>query len=368
MALLDLASRVVGLMALIAIAIGSMERATLPRYWRAMGQGAAFGGAAAICMLFPVLLADGTSVNGRSLFLAFAAAFGGWAPWAIAALLTTSLHLVNNDASVLQLVAPMLTAGALGLSWRWVIAKRFGLNTLALLGLGVWVSLISLLLLVLSTSGDSSVLFVTYPTILAVCLAASLVLGSFIQRELRHFSDEQSWKNDAFSDALTGIANKRAFQADYQRALDAQVRFCLIVVDIDHFKKVNDTFGHQVGDEVLKSVGSILSKALPLSAAPYRLGGEEFAILARGFDINEGMQLAERLRIAISRATGEPSALPQITVSAGLAASGPGIDCFEPMSAADAALYAAKAAGRDRVLKWEFDTNASKLGLASTKA
>jgi diguanylate cyclase len=353
MELLDLASRIVGLMALIAMVFGTIERLHQPWTVRAVGHGLAFGVAATICMLFPATLADGTNISGRSLFLAFAAAFGGVVPWAIAALLTTALHFTLNDVTTAQLVQPLLVAGILGLSWRWTVAKRFGRSFFSLIGLGVWTSMVSLLLLVLSASGSIIVFVTTYPVILLVCLAGALILGAFIDRELRHFNAEELWRIEAFSDALTTLSNKRAFQADYQSAHAAKAAFCLIIRDIDHFKKVNDTYGHETGDAVLRHVGMSISTVLPPGTKAYRLGGEEFAVIAPDFDMCRGHDLAERLRKSVSGGgSGTPAKLPAVTTSAGVAVTAAGVEQFELMSAADAALYYAKSSGRDRVVSW----------------
>lgn len=355
MEILDLASRVVGLMALIAIAFGSIHRLPQPLFLRNMGHGLAFGGAAVICMLFPVQLSDGTMLSGRSLFLAFAAAFGGYATFGVASLVTSAYHLLEGSVSLPQILQPMILAGLLGLSWRGLIKARFGHNIWSLIVLGFWISLLALLVLVLS-KGDGWHAFLTiYPIALAVSISASIILGTLIEREVRHFNDEETWRNESFTDALTGLPNRRLFQADYQAARASKDRFALIVLDVDHFKAVNDTFGHPVGDEVLKRIASVLKNTLPSRATAYRLGGEEFAILLRGGMDDRARRVAEEVRRLIAENPSHfgSSEQPSITVSAGVASLEAGARGSDIIAAADAALYYAKASGRNRVAGWD---------------
>ena len=167
---------------------------------------------------------------------------------------------------------------------------------------------------------------------------------------------EQMYES-ALRDGLTKLFNKRYFQD----RLDGEIRFAtrhgtslaLIMIDVDHFKQVNDTRGHVTGDAVLAVVGEILSAAVRNEDVVARFGGEEFAIISRSIDRAQAMLLAERLRRTIeARAIDVEDGAPvKITVSIGVAAY-PEIPCKEPedlVDAADKALYRAKAAGRNRV-------------------
>ncbi|WP_234823851.1 sensor domain-containing diguanylate cyclase [Agrobacterium pusense] len=355
MEILDLASRVVGLMALIAIAFGSIHRLPQPALLRNMGHGLAFGCAAVICMLFPVQLPDGTLLSGRSLFLAFAAAFGGYATFGIASLVTSAYHLFEGSVALPQILQPMIVAGLLGLSWRYLIKARFGQNIWSLIGLGFWISLVTLLVLILSEGDGWRALLTVYPIALTVCVAGSIILGTLIEREVRHFNDEKAWRNQSFTDALTGLPNRRLFQADYQSASVSKERFALVVLDVDHFKAVNDSFGHPVGDEVLKRIASVLRNTIPSRATAYRLGGEEFAILLRGGTDDRARLVAEEVRRLIADRPEQTGSVvqPSITVSAGVATVEAGGKDRDIIAAADAALYYAKASGRNRVAGWD---------------
>jgi diguanylate cyclase len=130
---------------------------------------------------------------------------------------------------------------------------------------------------------------------------------------------------------------------------------CLIMLDIDHFKRVNDTHGHQVGDRVLEGLGTLL-RSVPAEPgmACARYGGEEFAILLPSTTLNKAVQLAEAVRsrtrgIRLRNRNTQTVELT-VTVSAGVAAWRPGDDAGDLVSCADAALYRSKTNGRDRVM------------------
>lgn len=155
----------------------------------------------------------------------------------------------------------------------------------------------------------------------------------------------------ALVDPLTSVGNRRRLQRDLPGAL-AGGPVGLAMVDVDHFKQFNDTFGHQDGDEALRLVAAALRANVRETDVVYRYGGEEFCVLLPGATPDEALDTAERLRLAVAAATALSwSSDPRraLTVSVGLAVSsdGTGDDLVER---ADHALYAAKRAGRDRVV------------------
>jgi two-component system cell cycle response regulator len=156
----------------------------------------------------------------------------------------------------------------------------------------------------------------------------------------------------ALIDPLTGLRNRRFLDGALQDHLARGTPFTLMILDIDHFKRVNDQHGHDAGDDVLRVVAQRLRGALREDDLICRLGGEEFAIVMPGADVDSARVIAERARQAISS---EPLALSpaplslSLTVSAGLAAAVAGLGARDLYRLADAALYRSKAAGRNRV-------------------
>jgi two-component system, cell cycle response regulator len=155
-------------------------------------------------------------------------------------------------------------------------------------------------------------------------------------------------------DALTGSYNKghfnETFPKEMRHAVQRGTPLCLIVLDVDHFKRVNDTFGHPVGDLVLTRVAETIRKLLSPESVFYRVGGEEFAVVATGSDRAAGLATAEQVRGAIERIPfdHEGRRIP-ITVSLGVAELAPADSPDDLYQRADARLYSSKAAGRNRV-------------------
>lgn len=171
----------------------------------------------------------------------------------------------------------------------------------------------------------------------------------------------------AFYDTLTGVLSRRAFEQELSR-LGRQ--YCIAMVDIDHFKSINDTYGHDVGDEVLKMVASILGR-ISYRARTFRYGGEEFAIIFPGQSMSEVVPVLENVRKAVEqrpfivRAEDRPKNKPKkktgssegrgrinVTVSIGVAQKTAILkNPMDVVKKADEALYRAKSGGRNRVSK-----------------
>jgi diguanylate cyclase (GGDEF)-like protein len=151
-------------------------------------------------------------------------------------------------------------------------------------------------------------------------------------------------------DALTELANRRAFDAAVARAVAQPARSprALVLIDLDHFKQINDRHGHAVGDETLRVLAAAMKRSCRSSDLPARLGGDEFAVLV-GADSATALQLAQRLRGELRQWRPAPAGMASPTLSIGVAALVPGMAAADWVAAADAALYAAKAAGRDTV-------------------
>jgi diguanylate cyclase (GGDEF)-like protein len=162
----------------------------------------------------------------------------------------------------------------------------------------------------------------------------------------------------ATTDGLTGLTNHRTFQQRFadmlERAARHNHRVAVLLCDVDHFKKVNDNYGHPVGDEVLRRVARVLQEVPRKIDIPARYGGEEFAVLLDNVDVAQAKQVAERIRIEISKVVVESDKGPlSVTESIGVAAfPDDGRDRATLIERADLALYHAKHTGRNRVVTW----------------
>lgn len=161
--------------------------------------------------------------------------------------------------------------------------------------------------------------------------------------------------DQATKDQLTGLANRRYFRTEMEKAF-AEARggqsLALAVLDIDHFKHINDRFGHPAGDRVLSAVGGVLRAQVSAPAMPGRIGGEEFALLLPGHDRQAALEVAERLRAALQALQMEEQGEPiPVTGSFGVTCLQAGDAAADELySRADGALYEAKRSGRNRVL------------------
>lgn len=159
----------------------------------------------------------------------------------------------------------------------------------------------------------------------------------------------------ATRDPLTGLSNRSYFQNEIQKFASIAVRynrvFSVMMLDIDFFKRINDTFGHDVGDNVLKMVANILMRHVRNHDVAARFGGEEFIILLPETPLNGAVAVAERIRAAVESCNFEPFGCTfRVTVSSGIADyPNCGTETEELIKRADEALYQAKTSGRNRV-------------------
>ncbi|MCC2954751.1 GGDEF domain-containing protein [Massilia sp. IC2-477] len=166
--------------------------------------------------------------------------------------------------------------------------------------------------------------------------------------------DDAEMARLATTDSLTGLPNRHAFLERAEHARQAALRqrqpLALAMMDIDHFKQINDRFGHATGDEALAVFAHTLRATLRAHETVGRLGGEEFAMVLPGTDLSGAQQAAERLRLAVREATVITSgAAYTMTVSVGVVVLDPNETLGMALARADHALYAAKSGGRDRV-------------------
>lgn len=195
-----------------------------------------------------------------------------------------------------------------------------------------------------------------------VLLGRRTVLKFVLYDQLEQSYQKQIYESSTL-DGLTGVYNRKYFTqkmlSDLSFAKRHQIPFSLLMLDIDFFKKINDTFGHRTGDKVLMFVTSAIDTIIRTEDVLARYGGEEFAVIAQGTDLKGGHSLAERIRMWISGekliSLSEPPKTFRVTVSIGVATVPPGVAATPEtvISAADKNLYAAKESGRNRVVSSE---------------
>ncbi len=187
--------------------------------------------------------------------------------------------------------------------------------------------------------------YITDPTDLDLLMARVQTLLDF-----KSYLD--TCEEAAFTDHLTGLANRRRFERQLEREITRTLRytrpFCLLLLDIDHFKQVNDTFGHEAGDEAIRRIAKILQAGTRGIDTAARIGGEEFALILTETELSGGLEVAERLRLAIK--SEEIPIVGSVSASFGVAEFPLCAETGrELIAVADAAMYEAKRQGRDRV-------------------
>lgn len=169
-----------------------------------------------------------------------------------------------------------------------------------------------------------------------------------LQARLETLAHTTHLRHLASVDSLTGCFNRRQFDADFVTTHPSRRSF-LLMMDLDHFKRINDTFGHDTGDRVLVALADTLRESTRSSDCLYRLGGEEFAVLLHDSTLDDAHEVAERIRHAVETTVARRAGLPgeRITLSGGLVAVQG--DRHQVLQEADGHLYAAKDGGRNRI-------------------
>lgn len=187
--------------------------------------------------------------------------------------------------------------------------------------------------------GPSSALLVV--AAMSLVILGAVALTNTLWRRPEHDDLEAL----AWSDSLTGLANRRRLDHDLDLAHEGPTS--VIMIDVDHFQGINDAFGHQAGDDILRRLGTLFSHHVRIDDVVYRYGGEEFCVLLPGADADEARLVADRI-VESARTVSLPNGA-NVTVSIGIAGA-TGQELPEAVEIADRALYAAKQQGRDRAV------------------
>lgn len=345
-----------GLMALLALSFGMIERSISQFHARSIVLGCVFGLGAILAMLEPVHLTDGVIFDARAIIVGLAAAFAGWPAAVVSALFAGGYRLSLGGVGAVPGAAGIVIASAMGLLWslRYRSAQR--LTVARLLWLGAAISVSTLSILFLPAAMMRVALTTAIPALAAASFVCAFVMGIFVDRERRNLRAERSWQHRANTDPMTGLHNRRAFDQilSEMAAATGPAQLCaLLLVDADHFKKVNDRHGHAAGDVALLFIAQCLRGALPEGAHTCRIGGEEFAIILSASTDRTAREVAETVRRTIDMTPFiHKGAVIPLSVSIGVAiqTGGETIGAGTLFRAADAALYAAKEGGRNRVV------------------
>jgi diguanylate cyclase (GGDEF)-like protein len=228
----------------------------------------------------------------------------------------------------------------------------------------VWMMIVSFSIIIemyLNVTGLAGFTIGWYAARVVVLVATSAVLAVMLWRASRRFADlverAEVLEGEAHTDILTGLPNRRRFDEEFARAFGSAIRrsspIGVAIVDIDHFKNYNDAFGHQAGDGALRRIAEAIAESVERSGDfAARYGGEEFVVILEDTTLAGAAGVGERIRNAVLDAGIAAPSGGLLSVSVGVAARLPGSTGEALLRQADAALYDAKNAGRNRVASW----------------
>jgi diguanylate cyclase (GGDEF)-like protein len=313
-----------------------------------------------ISLLAWMVAAGGTLVAAGALWLAAGSGWGRRNPWD-PHFITTPVAVYGLGVQGLVLVAPDLRFVPLIV---WPVILFYGVGLMGARSVTATAALVAAGYLMATSAANSlgagldmALEVVTAVALFVVSALAGLVVFRRMKRERREKQELRRKLSElASTDPLTSLPNRRRFEEILDdailRARSLDRPCCLVMVDVDHFKKLNDTLGHVAGDDVLLELGSVMRRHLRVRDILARYGGEEFAIVMIDTNTQEARRIAERLRQLVSSYPFQGEhVLPngELTISMGLAPLT--IDMMSRVDlvrAADRMLYAAKDAGRNR--------------------
>ncbi|MBY8916878.1 diguanylate cyclase [Nitratireductor sp. L1-7-SE] len=316
-----------------------------------------FAAGAVGSMTLPVEVAPGIIFDLRNAFVILAMSFGGWLAVGATTLAAFAYRLWLGGAGALPGGVGIVMCAAAGIVFALHFkGRRTGLFAFAVLGVFCAASLVSMFLLPFETA--VAILMKVGPVMLVMNILGTMIVGGIVDRQKRQFERENTLTREASTDSLTRLANRRAFDMrgpDLMEAASQRGDACaLMLIDIDHFKQINDAHGHDVGDKVLQHLAVLVRSNVRKTDLVARYGGEEIALVLPSHDAKRAFGLGERLRKAVAGTPYRHEGTLEInlSVSIGLYASD-GVEDVEPFATAfkraDMALYRAKEAGRNRV-------------------
>lgn len=349
-----------GIVALIVLAYRIVRHSSPAMIWTGPAVGILFSIGSVLTMLDPVILRPGVILDSRTVMIGLAALFGGVGATVIVSCATILARLFLGGVGTVPGIAAIFLSALIGLAYARFSGNRRDIPGLALLGLLVTMSYVTLI--VLPSNYMHAVLDVA-PIVFIRNILGTVIIGYLLAIEDRQECEFLTFKRQAQRDPMTGLSNRRALNL-FSARLEASAKaensvFSVILFDIDHFKLVNDIYGHPVGDQVLAQVCSTISGRMRQTDIVVRYGGEEICVVVPESRKHNAARVAEDIRAQIaSDVYNCDGSKVSVTVSAGVAQSdGSNQTIKDVIKRADEALYTAKQAGRNRVSVYGYDTD-----------
>jgi len=347
--------RILGITALVVLSYSWVLRTFPKGTAKGAAVGLLFGLGGIASMSDPISFAPGVFYDARTALLVLSYSYGG----PIGTLIATGLMLIYRlwlgGMGAISGSTSILLTSFIGFACAMIPGrgwKSWPLRSAAI-GLAASASFVTLTML----PSDVTALIIGIPlfTLIIANISSVMVLSNFLEREKVRQRLMRVLEHEASVDPLTKLQNRRAFDKAALRAMNdnklKSIKSAIILIDIDHFKDVNDLWGHEMGDMVLAEVAAIIRRGVRKTDVVVRYGGEEIALLLPNTPLTIAVDYAERIRSQIASAEHRMgNDCISVTVSAGVAVLGVRMyDIDAVMKAADKALYRAKSGGRNRV-------------------
>ncbi|MCK5931012.1 MAG: diguanylate cyclase [Fulvimarina manganoxydans] len=342
-----------GIFALVTTSYAYVLRYSSPGLGRDLILGIMFGIGACLAIADTNEFVPGLFIDPRAVMLVLAGPFGGIVSACVAAVMACALRLHDGGVGAQAGAMNNLATAALGVLFaKYVVAGRL-VRFSHLLALGLLSNVPLLFILTVPLPNSVELFLRVIGPLSLVDTIGVLILGHVLRDAYRTNSSRERLAREATTDPLTGLSNRRDFERRLETLLEKAGKtdspVSLLILDIDHFKTVNDTLGHEAGDRVLVRIADVVRERIGNDHLAARYGGEEFVVAMPDTDTGEATAVAECLRTTIERATHpSPGNGLRVTVSIGVSTvTGRFEDAFRT---ADRALYAAKSGGRNRVV------------------
>ncbi len=347
----------IGLMALLVITYGELHKRIAGNLWLFQGAvGVLFGLGAVLAMVDPIEIAPGVIADVRNVMVALSGPFGGPVSLVISAAISAAYRISLGGPGV----GPSLVSGVAVVIATWAFMRLtlrlpadYRPRDLATLGVAACAWIVGIY--ALPWEFAAPFLRDAAGAALGATFVGVFILGLMLKRERWRMRAEERLRGWAMTDALTGLPNRRAFrralEQDARLARRDGSRLALLMIDLDRFKAINDTFGHEAGDDALAMAGGVLRDQIRPNDFVARHGGEEFTVILRDTNVDEAFAAAERLRrsLELNVTLGGKGPIP-LSASIGVAAaSGDEVDEAGLLKLADRSLYEAKSGGRNCV-------------------
>lgn len=340
-----------GLMALIAVAFHGAFRLAPRSLVQQIVFGMILGAGAILVSLQPIMNVNGIQNDTRNLFVGIAAAIFGPLAGIITFLIAATTRYYEAAPSANVCVFSLFVAGCAGLVWRHYTRNIERKREIHFILLGLTISLSYVSTFLLPREHWQGIFMTAVPVLILTNIIGAMVLGGLLEGHHRQKEREQRLLDQASFDPLTGALNRRAFEKKYEAAIlsKASSGMALIIVDLDHFKKINDTYGHSVGDRVLNGVSNILQNSIHDGDLAARFGGDEFILFLPDIRAGDVNTVIARIQDSVSKLGREEFSFDlNLSVSIGVCWSQRPQKLESAFEDADQSLYQAKADGKNQ--------------------